>query len=310
MHRAIEITVPSDQTDSLIEELKSLEHVIGLSVLRGASVKPEGDTLVVNALNLGADEVMRRVQRAKDERRASVSVVTAELASIIDPPNQQRIKDDIDEEIWEEMETGLRHQSHLTSNFLLLMAAGGAVASAGLVSEPVPQVIAWIAASIIAPGFEPISKIPLGAVLRNWDVAKRGIVSLAVGYSVLMLSAALMFLVLNWAGEATAQDLVGSAEVRRMVTVTWKSTLVSACAALAGITISAAYREFVIAGPVIALVLIPTAAAVGASAASWQPALAYSALVRLGLDVLLIITLSALFIFWKQRSVHRRPPMV
>ena len=310
MHRAIEITIPFDHTDTLVEELKSLEHVIGLSVLRGASVKPEGDILVVNVLNRGADEVMRRVQRAQDERQASVSVVTAELASIIDPPNQQRIKDDIDEELWEEMETGLRHQSHLTSNFLLLMALGGAIASVGLISEPVPQVTAWIAASIIAPGFEPISKIPLGVVLRSWDVAKRGLVSFAVGYAVMMVAAALMFLVLSWVGETTAQDFGGNVEVQRLLTTTWKSAFVSACAALAGITITAAYREFVIAGPVIALVLIPTTAAVGVALAAGHPALAYAALGRLGLDVLLIIGLSALFIFWKQKAIHRRSPIV
>jgi hypothetical protein len=310
MHRAIEITVPSEQTDTLIEELKSLEHVIGLSVLRGASVKPEGDIIVVNALNRGADDVMRLAQRVKDERHASVSLVTAELASIIDPPNQRRIKDDIDEELWEEMETGLRHQSHLTVNFLLLMATGGAISSAGLVSDPVPQATAWIAASVIAPAFEPISKIPLGMVLRNRDVMKRGLISLAVGYLVLMLASALMFLVLRWAGEASVQDLVGNIETQRILTVTWRSTLVSACAALAGITISAAYREFTIAGPVIALVLIPTAATVGAGLVGGQYAMAYAALVRLGLDALLIIVLSALFIFWKQKRVHRRSPMV
>jgi hypothetical protein len=93
-----------------------------------------------------------------------------------------------------------------------------------------------------------------------------------------------------------------------MVTVTGKSTLVSACAAPAGITISAADREFVIAGPVIAPVLIPTAAAVGASAASWQPKLAYSVFVRLGLDVSLVIVLGALFIFRKKRSLSTTAP--
>jgi hypothetical protein len=166
MHRAIEITVSPEDTDKLIEELKSLEHVIGLSVLRGASVKPKGDVVVVNALNRGADCVMRCVQRAL-ERKATVSVVTAELASMIDPLRKDQVKSDLDEELWEEMETGLLHQSRVTSNFLVLMATGGAIAAAGLVSEPVPQVIMWVAASVIAPAFEPLAKIPLRVVLRR-----------------------------------------------------------------------------------------------------------------------------------------------
>ncbi len=43
MHRTIEITSPQAYTDSLIHELEELEHVINLSVVRGASVKPPGE---------------------------------------------------------------------------------------------------------------------------------------------------------------------------------------------------------------------------------------------------------------------------
>jgi hypothetical protein len=73
------------------------------------------------------------------------------------------------------METGLRHQGRATPNFLALMALGGAVAALGLVSNPVPQAIAFIASAIIAPGFEPLAKVPLGGVLGRWNVVKRGL---------------------------------------------------------------------------------------------------------------------------------------
>jgi hypothetical protein len=309
MHRTIEITIPPQHTDALVGELEHLEDVLGLSVQRGASVKPKGDVVTVQALNRGADDVLRRVQEAQ-ARGVPISVATGALSSIIDKEHRRRIKDDVDEELWEEMETGLRHQSHLTSNFLLLMALGGAVAAAGLVSEPVPQVIAWVAASIIAPAFEPLSKVALGVALRNWDTARRGLYSTLVGYGLLVAGAAAMFLVLTLTGGATAQEVVGNAEVQRLMTITLKTTLVSACAGLAGITITASYRETIIAGPIIALAMIPTAAAAGAAAVAAQPDLAYAALRRLGLDVLLVLALSTLFVLWKQASVHRRKPII
>ena len=58
MHRTIEITVPPTYTDALTEELEQLEHVITVSVLRGASIKPPGDVVTVHVLNRGADQVM------------------------------------------------------------------------------------------------------------------------------------------------------------------------------------------------------------------------------------------------------------
>jgi hypothetical protein len=76
-------------------------------VLKGASVKPEGDVVLAKVLNRGSDEVLRSVQRAQDERGATVSVATSELANLIDPARKDQIKSDVDEELWEEMETGL-----------------------------------------------------------------------------------------------------------------------------------------------------------------------------------------------------------
>ncbi|MBA3439735.1 MAG: hypothetical protein H0T92_07695 [Pyrinomonadaceae bacterium] len=73
------------------------------------------------------------------------------------------------------METGLRHQGRMNANYVVLMALGGAIAAFGLVSEPAPQAIAFVAASIIAPGFEPLAKIPLGLALGHWNVVKRGL---------------------------------------------------------------------------------------------------------------------------------------
>ncbi|MEJ7709202.1 MAG: hypothetical protein WKF84_04915 [Pyrinomonadaceae bacterium] len=106
-------------------------------------------------LNRGADAVLKRAREQGGER---VSIVTAELTSIIDKQHEEAVDRDVDEAVWEEMETGLRHQGRVTANFVTLMALGGAIAAIGLVSEPAPQAIAFVAASIIAPGFEPLSE--------------------------------------------------------------------------------------------------------------------------------------------------------
>jgi hypothetical protein len=131
LHRTLEITVPPSYTDELIHELERLEGVIHLSVVRGASVKPPGDVLTVHALNREADEVLRLADAARKE--GQVSVTTGELTSIIDPEHERKVANDVDEALWEEAETGLRHQSQITTNYLALMALGGIVGAIGLV---------------------------------------------------------------------------------------------------------------------------------------------------------------------------------
>ena len=130
--------MPPTYTDTLTEELEQLEHVITVSVLRGASIKPPGDVVTVHVLNRGADQVMRLAEGVHKEG-GDVSVSTSELSSIVDPEHERKIANDVDEALWEESETGLRHQSQITANYVGLMALGGAVAATGLVVDATLQ---------------------------------------------------------------------------------------------------------------------------------------------------------------------------
>jgi hypothetical protein len=306
VHRTIEMTVPLAATATALKQLEELEHVVGLSVERGASIKPPGDVLTIHTLNRGADDVLKIADHAR--RHGTVSVVTSEVASIIDPEHEHEISNDVDEGIWEEMEIGLRHQGRITPNYLALMALGGGIGAIGLVSEPVPQAIALVAASVIAPGFEPIAKIALGIVLHHKDVLQRGLTSMLSGYLVLMLAAAATFLLLRQAGAVTVEEFVQNPEVKRMADPMLKDTLQSAFAAAAGLIMIAAYRRSVIAGPLMALILIPAAAMAGIALAVGQPGLSLEGLARFGLDVLLIVVVGSLVLFVKQATIHRHRP--
>jgi uncharacterized membrane protein len=86
--------------------------------------------------------------------------------------------------------------------------------------------------------------------------------------------------------------------------------LVSSFAALAGITMVVAYRRRVIAGPLIALAIVPAAAMVGVAFAAGSPTLAYQGAERFILDMALIVAWGALVVALKQVFVHRRKPIV
>jgi hypothetical protein len=300
--------VPPSCTEELIHELERQEHVINLSVVRGASIKPPGDVLTVHTLNRGADQVMSLAEAAHN--RGEVSVSTSEVSSIVDPKHERKVANDIDEALWEEAETGLRHQSRITANYLALMALGGIVAATGLVAESASQAIPLVAASIIAPGFEPLAKIPMGLALRRWDVVRSGLMSAAAGYLTLTLSAALVFLVLRLVGVATVEEFVGNSQVEELVNPTLREMLLSACGAVAGMVMVLSYRRYLIPGALIALMIIEAAAMAGMALAAGRLGLMFEGLERLGLDVLLIIVGGMLVVLAKQVIVHRRAPMV
>jgi len=308
MHRTINISLPSDDTQSLADELARLETVVGVSLSKGVSIKPPGDVITVDVLNKGADDVLKLVRAASE--KYELSITTHEAASFIDPKKSEIIEDDVDEAIWEEMETGLRHQGRVTSNYIILMALGGAICAVGLVSEDAPQAIAFAASAILAPAFEPLAKIPLGAVLGKWSVVKRGAIASLVGYAVLILTAALVMFVLFQTGSVEVEELVKNSEIKHIAHPTLKELIVSGAGALAGMIIISAYRRSVIAGALIALVVIPAAASIGAGIAAGERHIIYNGFERLGVDILFIIV-AGLLVFWlKQVFVHRRKPLI
>ncbi|HEX2097453.1 MAG TPA: DUF389 domain-containing protein [Rubrobacteraceae bacterium] len=308
MHRTIEIITPASYTNELIRELEDLEQVISLNVVREGAVKPPGDVLTVHVLNYGADEVMRLADAGRQHGHISVS--TGELTSIVDPEHEHKVANDVDEALWEEAETGLRHQSRTTANYLLLMALGGVVGASGLVMEGTSQAIAFVAASIIAPGFEPIAKIPMGLALRRWDVARRGLTSALVGYLALVLSAALVFVLLFVTDVVAVEEFTDNPEVQTLADPTLREILVSASGAVAGMVMILSYREYLVPGALIALEIIEAAAMIGVGLVAGEPALALAGAGRFGLDVLFIVAGGVLVVLLKQTLFHRRAPMV
>jgi hypothetical protein len=308
MHRAIEITVGPENTEALVNYLERLDDVVGISVHRGASRRPKGDIVVVRALNRAADDVLRCAEQVRDET-GHVSVVTSEVASISNPSQQQRIDTDTDEAIWEEIETSLRNRGQLTPNFVLLMALGGVIAAAGLSAEPVAQAIAFVSASIIAPAFEPIAKLPLAIAIRNRRLLLDALWSFTAGYASFVLAAAGAILLLQALGTTNLERLLANPEVGRMLHPSVDSILVSACAAVAGILIETTYRESLLAGPVIGLIIVPTAALTAAGSGMRSLEVALAGLERFAIDLGFIIAFGTVVFMLKQRLLHKRRPV-
>ncbi len=308
MHTEIEIIVHSSYTEELIQDLQQLEGVISLSVMREVSIKPPGDVFTVHALNREVDEILRLANSAR--KYGQVSVSTSELSSMIDPEHERKVANDIDEALWEEVETDLRHQGKLTTNYLGLMALGGAVAATGFAAESSSQAISFVAASIIAPGFEPLAAIPIGLALRRWAVVGRGLQSIAGGYLALILAASLTFLALRVTGVVLVEEFTINTEVRNLAEPGLREILLSTGGALAGMVMLLSRRHYLIPGALVALLVIEASALIGVALAAGEVGLMLEGAKRFGLDILLIVLGGLPIVLLKQAFVHRRAPMV
>lgn len=308
MHRRLTFQGDARAIARLAEEIAGLDGVIGLAHWRGGSVKPAGDVLQADVLNQEADEVLRRAGPSLADPAHRMTLVISGSSAVIDRERQELIERDADESLWEEMESNLRNHGRISVNYVVLMALGGAIAASGFLFDPVPEAVAMVGASIIAPGFEPIAKLAQAIVLKRPRVVLRALRSVLVGYSILGASAAaLTFLV--------KLLRLGPPPVAPPATVRWLAQLqavpiaTSAAAAVAGVLMVVSLRDLYVVGPLMVLVMISGVALVGAALARGEGRLALAAAERVGVDVVLIVGLGAAVFAWKQRRFHRRRPL-
>lgn len=195
-------------------------------------------------------------------------------------------------------------------NYVGLMALGGAVAATGFAAEYSSQAISFVAASIIAPGFEPLTAIPIGLALRRWTVIGKGLQSIVGSYLALILAAALTFLALRMTCVMLVEEFTVNTEVRNLAEPGLREILLSACSALAGMVMLLSRRLYLIPGALVALLVIEASALIGVALAAGEPGLMLEGAKRFGLDVLLIVAGGVPIVLLKQAIVHRRAPMV
>ena len=306
MARSLDITVPPDTTDQLLDELRTLEGVLSLRVQRGISLQPPGDVVSIDATSPAIHEIMRRLDHRGLASQSAVSIATSDRLSMLSPASMKQIVTDDTEATWEEMEMSIAKGSNMTLNGLAVMAIAGMVAAWGVASSALHLVIG---AMVIAPGFEPITRIALGVVSRKraW---RQGVIDTLKGYAVLIAAAAAAAMLLRMLGKSplpgeASYFLPGTLQ-SYWTTITAASLLVSAVASIAGAVLIAAHRAVLTAGVMIALALVPSAAIVGMSLTEADFETARQAAARLLIDIALVLSCSLLVFLWKRLHIQRR----
>jgi hypothetical protein len=305
VHRKFVISGDVEVLRRLAGELEPMAAVVRISLDETACRKPPGGVLHVQALNRSSDEVLRLIQR--DTQQGKVVVEISESTSIIDVTRQELIHHDYDEMLWEEMEQNLRNQARISGNSLVLMALGGIITAAAIGAPPSMQVIAVVAASIIAPGFDGIAGVSLGLVLKRWKVVGRAATASLTSYSIAIASAGITFVALRAAG-AGGRGLEDRTVVE-LLTVHPATLVISAASAAAGGLMIVSLRDIYVVGPLMALVLIAAASFLGCALATGSWAVAALALRRLCIDASFVVAVSAVVFWLKQRTVHKRRPL-
>ena len=188
MPRQIKFTGSPDQCRRLLGTLEGHPGIARITLQPGASIKPEGDVLTIEAANHASGQIVNILSDLDLLRTGAVSI--SEPNATIAADAARSIDEEGNDAIWEEIGAMMRQDTNPSFNFLALMALAGAVAAFGIVSDTIHIVVG---AMLIAPGFEPLLRIVFG-VLGDRHSVVAGLKATGAGYLVLAISAAVAVL--------------------------------------------------------------------------------------------------------------------
>ncbi|HYG33646.1 MAG TPA: DUF389 domain-containing protein [Clostridia bacterium] len=306
MARVLQITVPADQTEELIQRLKETDHLISMKLYRGASVKPPGDVIAVEVINRVYHPLLEMLARKGIGATSATGLSASEPTAIYSRPFSDPLARDISEASSEEMDFSMAKEGNMTANGLALMFCGGTLATLGLTLGAVELVIA---AMIISPGFESLARIGLGISCGS-SAVRRGVANMLKAYAMLFAGAVLTALILQGMGKPLSGSAESYLEGSELVKY-WSSLKVTAfwsggVAAIAGVVLTAAHRSILTAGAMVGLALVPAAALVSMGLVAGDFGFAGKALGRWFAEVVLVVVIATVIFLWKRLATHKR----
>ena len=299
---------PSEQTDALVKTIQQIGGLIGLRVHRGVSVHPPGDVVSIEVTTAGLFQLLPVLDDAGVGVQSSTSASTSVPKSIITASEAaETLATEANELSWEEMELTIGNESNMSVNNLIVMAISGILAAIGISTDSLHLVIG---AMVIAPGFEPITRVSLGLVARGraW---RRGLADIAKGYLSLAIAAAIMALVLKTLGTpplgGSETYLPAGALTSYWTTITATGLIATAVASIAGAVLISSNGSVLTAGVMIALALVPSATIASMALVTGDLDTAGKALLRWSMEVASVAAFSALVFLWKRTALQPRP---
>jgi hypothetical protein len=305
MPRTTTISLPGDKTQKAVADIQKIDGVIGISLQKDSSIMPKGDIITINSTNNAVSKILLLLEEQELLQAENISISTSRPLSIISKKYATAIFTENNESSWEEAMSSINHESSMSLNGMFIMFVAGIIATYGIVNNALHIVVG---AMVVAPGFEPVTRIALGLVCRN-ENWKYGLTDTLKGYLILIagsIAAAFYIMLFGQSLFPGSTSYLSSSLISYWTTITITSLTVSAMASLAGAIIILTNKSVLTAGIMITLSLVPSASITGIGLVAGDLQLAGIAFVRLLLEIFIVFAFSGIVILWKRHTTHKR----
>ncbi|MDO3646694.1 DUF389 domain-containing protein [Nocardia mangyaensis] len=269
----LRVISPAEQTAVLVRVLEADPGVTHLTVARGIAVHPPGDLVQADIAREAANKVLADIKALGIVHSGGLTLgpVEAVLSDAADRAVRAAPGDANDAVVWEELLEETHEESSLNVSFLAFLTIACLLASIGVATN---SPVTIVGAMVVGPEFGPLAALSVALVRRNWRLARRSIIALAVSFPVAMLitlAATLVWVRLGW---ITIEGVMGAHDVDFIYQVGPFSLVVALLAGAAGMLSLVTAKSSALIGVFISVTTVPAAgyAVVAATLGQWHRA--------------------------------------
>jgi uncharacterized hydrophobic protein (TIGR00271 family) len=242
----------------VIDLLRSEVGVANLLLHPGAALDTVGDEITADIARECANGLVRRLKALDVAHRGAI---TLEVLDTVVSTRAHRAEDEAkgdpaDALLWDELIGRTREEATLSVTFVLFLTLACLIAAIGVVTD---STVTVVGAMVLGPEFGPLAAIAVSLVRRRFDLARRALLALAVGFPIAMGITALA----TFAGEAVGWLSLDS--VRRVTQVDFifqvgpVSLVVALLAGAAGMLSLVSAKSAALVGVFISVTTVPAA---------------------------------------------------
>jgi uncharacterized hydrophobic protein (TIGR00271 family) len=306
----LRISAPSDLRDEVVQLLEADSAISSLSVLRGASLRPEGDLIFADVAREGANEIIDQLRAIGVQRDGTVHIepVYAWLSQRGFEAEVRTPGSSADAVVWVDVVQRAYEESELNWTYLSFMTLATLIAGIAIVLD---SQILVIGAMVLGPEFGAIAALGVALVRRRGLLLRLAARTLLIGFAVAIIVTTLASLFGRAVGAISAADITGPRPGTSFIYSPdgW-SVVVAVIAAAAGVLSLTSAKVSGLSGVFISVTTVPAAGNIGLGLAfgAWHEVggSALQLLVNVtGMTIAGWLTLAAQHALWSRVSLRR-----
>ncbi|MGO1048840.1 DUF389 domain-containing protein [Crossiella sp. CA198] len=290
-----------EHTETVLRLLDECPGATHLVLLAGAGVAPKGDVIEADVARESLDDLLTELCALGIDHHGAITLesIDTTLSDAADRAESAAPGEGADAVVWEELLSRTGEESRLNFTYLGFLTIACLLAAIGVITN---SAVTIVGAMVVGPEFGPLAALAVGLVRRRWDLARRALAALVLGFWAAMAVTAGLAALGNAAGLFDRSIMDVNHAVDFVFQVGPFSFIVALLAGAAGMLALTSAKSAALVGVFISVTTVPAAGYAALALVLGEPGRAGQSALQLLVNLAGIVLAAAIVLLLRNRQ--------